>query len=119
MNIGSSNIDDIEQIMLDKRCCKCKKWKKMEDFHKDKSRKDGRVYRCKECIKPLASKYYQKNSEKIKQRTKKFHQENKEWIRQQGKKYREKYKKKRKKYEQEHKKERNIEKNTNRRIVKR
>lgn len=32
-----------------KTCCKCKKEKEIEDFHKDRTTKDGRSYKCKEC----------------------------------------------------------------------
>jgi hypothetical protein len=33
----------------ERRCVICRETKPLEDFHKDKSRKEGRSYRCKTC----------------------------------------------------------------------
>ena len=35
---------------MTKICRKCRKEKELEDFHLDRSRKDGRKYICKECL---------------------------------------------------------------------
>lgn len=43
-----------------KKCSKCGETKELEEFHKDKSRKDGRTSKCKVCV----SAYYQANKEK-------------------------------------------------------
>ena len=36
-----------------KICSKCKLEKEIKEFYRDKNRKDGHVYWCKECLKPL------------------------------------------------------------------
>jgi hypothetical protein len=59
-----------------KKCNKCGIEKSLEEFYKDKSKKDGYRASCKECVK----KYYQENKEHIKERDKKYYQENKEKV---------------------------------------
>jgi len=50
-----------------KVCSKCKIEKEFSDFGKDKTRKDGYRYVCKECNKPYsrrkANEYYEANKE--------------------------------------------------------
>lgn len=41
-----------------KVCCKCKKTKELDEYHRNKRTKDGRVSRCKEC----ANEYFRKHS---------------------------------------------------------
>lgn len=43
-----------------KLCSQCKKEKPVSDFGKDKYRKDGLSYRCKECAKKSSKTYYRK-----------------------------------------------------------
>jgi len=61
---------DIKQ--LTKKCSKCGKIKPLNEFSKDKYRKDGKCFYCKECI----AGHYQKNKQKISKRHKKYRQEN-------------------------------------------
>tara|TARA_Y100000034_G_scaffold118256_1_gene158747 strand:+ start:444 stop:1088 length:645 start_codon:yes stop_codon:yes gene_type:complete len=93
-----------------KDCCVCKKNKLLEDFHKNKRKKDGHSETCKVCAnerskkwrienkekslsnlkkwkennkdlkKEMDKKYYQKNRDKIIQRSRKYYQENKNLI---------------------------------------
>ena len=56
-----------------KTCPKCKETKSLEDFSKNNSRKDGRCFTCKNCVK----KYNQENKEKIHQRKSEWYQKNK------------------------------------------
>lgn len=83
----------MNNIVLLKTCSKCNTPKKLEDFSKDKSKKDGKHSSCKECKRncdanyrknngdkkrQLDRDYYQKNSEKIKERSKEWYDNNKE-----------------------------------------
>ena len=62
-----------------KRCSICKVEKELNEFNKDKSRKDGLMYKCKLCEK----QYYLLNREKIKQ----YYQLNREEKNQYQKEY--------------------------------
>ena len=66
-----------------KKCTKCKEEKKLTEFSKSKTKKDGLGYRCKSCIK----KYYQANKERVKEICKEYYQANKERIKESSKKY--------------------------------
>ena len=107
--------------MLKKQCRKCKEWKILECFGKDKSRKSGKCFRCKECqnkyyqehkegLLKNAKKYYQKHKEKLIKKAKKYYQEHKKERSERDKKYNQEHNEERKKYNkeyrQEHKKER-------------
>ena len=48
-----------------KRCPKCKKWKTLEQFHKNKSVKDGYSFYCKECSLKLHKISYEKKRKPI------------------------------------------------------
>jgi len=48
-----------------KVCSKCKIEKSIDDFHKDKSHKDGYRCECKICKKAASKIYYQKNRDKL------------------------------------------------------
>jgi len=43
-----------------KRCCTCKKNKPINNFGKDKSKKDGYAIRCRECHRQASAKYQKK-----------------------------------------------------------
>ena len=83
--------------MLYKKCRVCEKIKKIDDFHKKKSSKDGHRNECKECVKNIQKKYkeapgfkekrveydkkrYNENREDILERKKEYHIENREDI---------------------------------------
>lgn len=55
-----------------KTCTKCGEEKSLEDFHKNKSRKDGLYFYCKACRR----EYYQKNKEAITQYQREYYQKN-------------------------------------------
>jgi predicted GIY-YIG superfamily endonuclease len=57
-----------------KTCTKCKQTLPLDSFHKDKTRVDGLMYRCKECINNQSKKYYYSHTKEHNQRTKKWHQ---------------------------------------------
>ena len=84
-----------------KRCCRCKIEKDLNEFNKDKSRKDGLMYKCKLCEKEYRQlnrekkkQYYQMNKEKKKQ----YYLMNKEKIDQCQKQYYQMNKEKKKQY---------------------
>ena len=49
--------------MEGKICTKCGVWKPLEEFNKNKTRKDGRQYECRECTKEY-KKQWSKNNPK-------------------------------------------------------
>lgn len=51
--------------MSDKCCTACGIWKPFEYFHKDSSRRDGHMDRCKECRAILRRVSYERNKPKI------------------------------------------------------
>lgn len=57
-----------------KQCSKCKKWKELNEFHKNKRSKDGHYCSCKECGK----KYHEKNREKRIKYLREYYKKNKE-----------------------------------------
>ena len=62
--------------METKQCNKCKEFKTLDNFSKDKSSVDGLQKRCTPCKK----QYYQDNIERIIEQNKKYQEDNKEWY---------------------------------------
>jgi hypothetical protein len=61
---------------MDIKCCsKCKIFKSLNEYPKDKSRKDGYSYRCSVCKNAEIYKYFKKNKEFIYQKNKGKHNE--------------------------------------------
>lgn len=79
---------DHSQINEYKSCSKCFATKKIVHFYKDKNRKDGFQYQCKECAKDNGKRHYQKNIEKILERKKRYHQKNRDKALKRGRQYR-------------------------------
>lgn len=81
--------------MDEKICLKCRKTKGLNDFYKDKSRKDGLYSYCKECSKKNIKNIYDNNKqEKIKYQ-KQYYQEHKKEKQEYDKNYRQATKSKR------------------------
>jgi hypothetical protein len=59
-------------------CNTCKQNKEVSEFNKDKSRKDGYSYKCKECLKKIHHDLYKNNKEKYLDKSKKYYENNKE-----------------------------------------
>ena len=74
--------------MTDKKCSRCGEWKLFEEFHKDKTKKDGRDYRCKVCYKEHDRQRYEANPDKKKELVKKYREANLEKIREKDRNYR-------------------------------
>ncbi len=86
-----------------KICSKCGEWKKLDEFHKNKKSKDGRLGRCKKCISEYRKTYfkthkkwiaeYQKvyylaHKKKLKEYKKRYYKAHREEILEKGKAYR-------------------------------
>ena len=48
-----------------KRCTKCKRWKEVSEFCKDRLRKDGLKIYCNACVNAYVSKRYRKNKKSV------------------------------------------------------
>lgn len=70
-----------------KRCSKCKKEKSLSKFYKNKNKKDGLDYWCKECKKD----YRWNHREETNERCKKYRQEHREKAREYAQEYARKY----------------------------
>lgn len=73
--------------MNKKICLKCNKIKELNDFYKDKNRKDGYYPYCKECSKTRIKNLYYLNKEQKIEYQKQYYQEHKEEKAQYDKKY--------------------------------
>ena len=58
--------------MQTKKCCYCKKVKPVEEFHKDKSTKDGFHFRCILCDNANSAKYRKQYPERVRKTQSKF-----------------------------------------------
>ena len=65
---------------LIKYCSKCKTWKLVENFHKNKEHKDGLQMYCKLCCCITQKQYYKNNYEKVITRRKQYCENNKEKV---------------------------------------
>jgi hypothetical protein len=81
-----------------KKCIKCKEFKPLISFSKDKSRKDGLTNYCKICKNSLDKKWIKNNPESNKQSRKKYYINNKDTILDKAKNYNQNNKEKRKEY---------------------
>lgn len=66
--------------METKICNICNINKKIEEYHKDKTKKDGHRNKCKECSKKYLANYYRSNQNKIKKLNMIWRENNKEKI---------------------------------------
>jgi hypothetical protein len=63
-----------------KTCSKCGIQKSLDDFHKDKSMKDGHRYQCKQCIEAYTLNRYHENAEVLKQKTRDYKINNRDKV---------------------------------------
>ncbi len=66
--------------MVQKICNSCFIEKSIEEFNKNKKRKDGLQVNCRSCCKKYKILYYLKNKDKILKKSKKYYKNNKEEI---------------------------------------
>lgn len=75
-------VTDLEPLSS-KTCPKCGETKLFGEFHKDKSRKDGKFPHCRECVKEGNKKDYQIHREERKEYNRNYKREHKDEIRKQ------------------------------------
>lgn len=75
--------------MTTKTCAKCGETKPLDDYHRDRSMKDGRMYRCKKCNIAHASAYRSANLEKVKKRKRAHYVANRDKVLAQQRAYQE------------------------------
>jgi len=66
--------------MKTKICRKCKKEKKVDEFYKNKSKKDGLSYYCKKCEQAIQKEEHQRNKKRYSRRAKDKYKKKKEFI---------------------------------------
>jgi len=69
-----------------KQCSKCKEWKILSEFHRNKTKKNGNS-ECKECARIQRREYYKNNRKKMIERTRIYQENNKERKAEYNKKY--------------------------------
>ena len=69
-----------------KWCAPCGKWKKLDEFSKNKCKKDGLATVCKQCFSAINDVYCNKNKDKIAERQRNYYKKNKKKYRQYQKK---------------------------------
>lgn len=96
-------------VLIKKQCGKCGEIKNIEEFNKDKGKKDGLRTQCKLCDKNSNKKYYTENKNELCEKAKINYDNNKEKKKEYQKEYKannkEKVKETNKKYRESHKKE--------------
>lgn len=65
---------------MTKRCTACLVVKELDEFHNEKSKKDGRKNICKDCINKQTKEYRNKNKKRVLSNAKKYRVNNKEKI---------------------------------------
>jgi len=70
-----------------KKCNKCKEEKLLEEFNKDKSRKEGYAYVCKKCHADNNRNYEKKYPEKVKEKKRQYRVKNKNIIKEKRNEY--------------------------------
>ena len=63
-----------------KICTKCKEYKMLYEYHKEKGRLLGIKSACKQCNKPKKQEHYQNNKEKYKQYFQEFIERNPDYF---------------------------------------
>ncbi len=87
--------------MKKKKCSKCKEIKPLNEFHKDRTRKDGYQYECKICRR----QYYEEHREELKQQSKQYRDNHREEKKEYARQYWRAHIDKIKKYQDDHKEE--------------
>jgi len=70
-----------ELLLPSKQCAKCRETKFLDDFHKDKGKRDGRSSYCKKCAIESARMHYKENREGHRERQQEYYRENSDAIR--------------------------------------
>ena len=94
------NVEGIEKAK-GKVCAKCKVWKPLGEYNKNKNCKDGMRSECKKCQKEYNKQYRENNKERIKEVNKQWKENNKEYY----KEYKKQWEKNNKEYIKEQRKQ--------------
>ena len=65
---------------MTKTCTKCGDTKPLDEYHKNKSRKDGHHAYCKECVREYNRAHLEANREKIEKRRRAYRRENRDFL---------------------------------------
>jgi len=76
--------------MKGKKCSKCGRVLPVEMFNRDKKKKDGLRYTCKDCDREMRRRYYEENLEKERERRRRYREQNPEKILEFSRRWREK-----------------------------
>lgn len=74
-------------LTTEKRCSVCREVRPVEDFHKLASASDGRMCRCKGCVRKKNNAYYARNREAVKAQVKTWRAKNPEKVKAIGRAY--------------------------------
>lgn len=81
-------------MLKTKTCIKCGEIKADNEFHKNKTTKDGLAYWCKTCTSEYKKQHYQKNQDKLLEYQKQYYEKNAEERKKYAKQYRQENKEK-------------------------
>lgn len=75
--------------MEQKQCSRCKEWKNIDEFYKDKSYKSGYRSICKKCVVKKQRQYDNANRDKRREKGRRWYENNKEYASEKSRMYRE------------------------------
>ena len=72
------------------KCCSgCGVVKSLDDFHRDRTKPDGRRPWCKECASTRRRRYYEDNHDKVREYSRRYYEENRDKVLEYSRRYRE------------------------------
>ena len=72
------------------KCCSgCGVVKSLDDYHRNRARRDGHHARCKECVKETSCRHYEENRDKVLEYSRRHREENLDKVRECKRRYRE------------------------------
>lgn len=72
---------------MQKKCPKCNTVKDLDEFYKNRTKKDGHTVYCKACISAYSKEYHSTHKEECRERLNKWRNENREYVRQRDRDY--------------------------------
>ena len=89
----------------EKACTKCGEVKPLDGFHRDKNKKDGRKYECKECMRERNRRWHEENRDKERERLRRYREENRDKERERHRRWREENRDKKREYHRRYREE--------------
>ena len=74
-------------MVVVKRCSGCGVVKSLDDFHRNRTRSDGRAHRCKECVIAHTRRYREENRDKALEYKRRYYEENRDKVRECSRQY--------------------------------